>query len=692
MKRWYIRTAAFLTALTIASTIPGRAVAATNIETYASESLQTMESSIEETEDVQETESVIESVQETGKLNETESIHQTESETETSSLAKTESYFETETVEETVEEESLQSGHQAEFVKVLKAVQNLSAVTTGSRCIQLKWNPVVGADGYIVYRQIGKGTFEVLADTSDIGYVDVDADENEYNFYRVYPYYMDEDVKVIGPSDKYVFAKGSYQKKLPAVTNLNATTSGKGRVSLTWDSVAGADGYFIYRQIGNTKFEYRYLVNKTNYTDLTASEEEYNYYRVYPYYMDGEKMVAGLSDRYVFAKGTLPKELTATENLKAYGVGKGQVYLTWDSVPGAEGYLIYRQIGNAKFEYRYIVNKTNYTDTTASTTEYNYYRVYPYYMNGAYRVVGPSNSYVYSKGVLPVELTAVKNLEAVGVKRGQVDLKWDPVPGAYGYLIYRQVGTDSSFEYRYMVTKTTYNDTSASQTEDNFYRVYPFYKQANRNIVGPSDTYVYAKGIFNSGWYWIDGYKRYLNEDGEIDNDVSRLVSGPYLIKVYKWSNYLIIFAKDENGNYTVPVKAMITSCGNGTPTGTYYSPMKFRWLTMVGGSKAQWCTQITGDYLFHSVPYRIADPTTLYTDLMYNWLGTTQSLGCIRLQAGDAKWIYDNCDLGTEIYITPWEDAGPIAKPAFTPIPSWHTWDPTDPNTRYLCEQYGCH
>lgn len=42
MKRWYIRTAAFLTALTIASTIPGRAVAATNIETYASESLQTV--------------------------------------------------------------------------------------------------------------------------------------------------------------------------------------------------------------------------------------------------------------------------------------------------------------------------------------------------------------------------------------------------------------------------------------------------------------------------------------------------------------------------------------------------------------------------------------------------------------------------------------------------------------------------
>lgn len=193
-------------------------------------------------------------------------------------------------------------------------------------------------------------------------------------------------------------------------------------------------------------------------------------------------------------------------------------------------------------------------------------------------------------------------------------------------------------------------------------------------------------------WRWIDGYKRYINASGDIDNDVSRLVSGPYLIKVYKWSNYLIIYAKDENGEYKVPVKAMITSCGNPTPTGTYYSPMKFRWLTMVGGSKAQWCTQISGDYLFHSVPYRIADPTTLYTDLMYNYLGTTQSLGCIRLQAGDAKWIYDNCELGTEIYITPHESEGPIAKPSFSPIPSWHTWDPTDPNTRYLCNQHGCH
>ena len=218
-----------------------------------------------------------------------------------------------------------------------------------------------------------------------------------------------------------------------------------------------------------------------------------------------------------------------------------------------------------------------------------------------------------------------------------------------------------------------------------------YIKDGNSDVFMERVEFNIAKRLANT-WIWKDGYKRYIGSNGEIENDVSRLVKGPYLIKVYKWSNYLIVFAKDENGNYNVPVKAMVTSCGNNTPTGTYYTPNKFRWLTMVGGSKAQWCTQISGDYLFHSVPYRIQDPTTLYTDIMFNYLGTTQSLGCIRLQAGDAKWIYDNCSLGTQVNITPYESGGPIAKPEFHPIPAWHTWDPTDPNVQYLCKQYGCH
>lgn len=194
-------------------------------------------------------------------------------------------------------------------------------------------------------------------------------------------------------------------------------------------------------------------------------------------------------------------------------------------------------------------------------------------------------------------------------------------------------------------------------------------------------------GFFKKG-QWTRYYKEGLIVDDIADLGVTK---GPYFIKVYKPANYVIVFAKDEKGEYTIPVRAMLASCGEPTPTGTYYSPGKYRWLEMVGGSWAQWCTQILGSYLFHSVPNDQRNNWTMWSG-EYNNLGTTRSLGCIRLTCKDAKWVYDNCALGTKIYISPTETSGPLPKPVGIKLPGWHTWDPTDPTAQYLCRQNGCH
>lgn len=192
----------------------------------------------------------------------------------------------------------------------------------------------------------------------------------------------------------------------------------------------------------------------------------------------------------------------------------------------------------------------------------------------------------------------------------------------------------------------------------------------------------------------VEGQWRRYYKDGLRLTDISGLgvVSGPYYIKVYKPANYLIVFAKDPStGSYNTPVRAMRVSCGYGTPTGTYYTPARYRWLKMVGDTWAQWCTQIHGDYLFHSVP----NWTRSNKDLEvweYNQLGNTRSLGCIRLNCRDAKWIYDNCQLGTQVSISSKETSGPLPKPDGLQIPSWHTWDPTDPTAYVYCDQHGCH
>lgn len=184
----------------------------------------------------------------------------------------------------------------------------------------------------------------------------------------------------------------------------------------------------------------------------------------------------------------------------------------------------------------------------------------------------------------------------------------------------------------------------------------------------------------------------YLN--GLLQEDISGLgvVSGPYYIKVYKPSNYLIVFAKENGkGSFNVPVKAIRTSCGYGTPTGNFRTPYRYRWLEMIGGTWAQWCTQISGSYLFHSVPNWTHNNFDLEVG-EYNHLGDTRSAGCIRMNCRDAKWIYDNCQLGTEVTISSWETGGPLSKPAGLQIPSWHTWDPTDPTANWKCAQRGCH
>lgn len=161
----------------------------------------------------------------------------------------------------------------------------------------------------------------------------------------------------------------------------------------------------------------------------------------------------------------------------------------------------------------------------------------------------------------------------------------------------------------------------------------------------------------------------------------------PYYITVNRAANVVTVYGLDRNGCYTVPVKAMICSVGKAgsvTPRGNYSLGGRRAWCHMIDGSWGQYATSFYGSYLFHSVCYSAADPAKLLT-YEYNMLGGPASLGCVRLQTADAKWIYDNCAAGTKVRI--YDDAaspGPLGKPEkavgeITPALD-NGWDPTDP------------
>lgn len=162
--------------------------------------------------------------------------------------------------------------------------------------------------------------------------------------------------------------------------------------------------------------------------------------------------------------------------------------------------------------------------------------------------------------------------------------------------------------------------------------------------------------------------------------------TAPYYIKVNYGAQVVTIYKKDAQGNYTVPVKAMVCSTGKATPTsGVYSIPARWEWLRLMGHVYGHYSTQIKGDILFHSVPYlEKGNPASLeYWE--YDKLGTYASAGCVRLTVQDAKWLFYNCGNGTKVEFYSSSNPGPLGKPSAKKISSYpdylRNWDPTDPN-----------
>jgi hypothetical protein len=168
-----------------------------------------------------------------------------------------------------------------------------------------------------------------------------------------------------------------------------------------------------------------------------------------------------------------------------------------------------------------------------------------------------------------------------------------------------------------------------------------------------------------------------------------RALGHPYYVMVNRQMNTVTVFTKDEDGAFTVPYKAMICSTGRAgheTPVGNF-AVMSFKapWCYMIDGSYGQYATGfLEGGYLFHTICYTAKDKSKMMRD-EYNMLGDFASAGCVRLQTADAKWIFDNCEVGTGVTVYDGEDAGPLGKPekAVPEITDENDngWDPTDPD-----------
>lgn len=168
----------------------------------------------------------------------------------------------------------------------------------------------------------------------------------------------------------------------------------------------------------------------------------------------------------------------------------------------------------------------------------------------------------------------------------------------------------------------------------------------------------------------------------------------PYYITVDKVGKIVSIYTLNEEGKYETLVRQCICATGKSVdkmPNGYYpLKNSKYKWNVVTANDevmRVQYSTRISGDYLFHSVPYTEMEKDKL--DLrQYKNLGKTNAGGYIWLTVECAKWIYDNCPAGTPVRIFEGSyDAELVEK--LRPAEPTDRWDPTDPDNPNCIPQY---
>ena len=169
-----------------------------------------------------------------------------------------------------------------------------------------------------------------------------------------------------------------------------------------------------------------------------------------------------------------------------------------------------------------------------------------------------------------------------------------------------------------------------------------------------------SSGAMVTGWYKIDGkWNAFDKYSGAWRTDNSLFINGLSYANSYSSPTNYFILVDDSNtkvmiyqwqGGEWMPCKMFSCSVG-GWSTRTPKGSFSLIYKTFSFGDNHHTCYYgscfLPGDYLFHSVLYKpgtynLLDPT----------LNSHRSQGCIRLEIGNAKWIYDYCPLGTRVVV----------------------------------------
>ena len=243
----------------------------------------------------------------------------------------------------------------------------------------------------------------------------------------------------------------------PVMSSVTATADG---IRVTWKSVSGADGYYIYRRTGSSSNWTRIGSvdggSTLTFTDTNAVSGTTNTYTV---------AACADSTRGKYGSNTLSlTNYIAAPVLQSVAGGNTGITVTWTESTGAEKYIICRKEVGGSFKGIAYSTSTSYTDTKAVTGTTYVYTVRCVSSDGktftsAYNTTGLSLLY----------LSAPK-LGSASFANDQVTVSWNSVSSAENYRVYRKAGS-SGWVGLGNTTSTEYVDPAPVSGQTNYYTV-----------------------------------------------------------------------------------------------------------------------------------------------------------------------------------------------------------------------------
>ena len=398
-------------------------------------------------------------------------------------------------------------GKSVTYVKA-PTINKIENTVTGSK---ISWGKCSGASKYRVYYLKNK-SWKALGNTSATSFT-----HNKLKSETKYTY----TVRCLDSKGNFV---SGYDKngtsniflnppKISSLANIN------GGVEIKWNTLKYADGYRVYRKtkntgwtrIGNTEdntFKDTNVKSGTAYTyTVRCVDEDGNFAS---YFNNGKSVT--------FVK-------TPTIN-KIENTATGSK-ISWGKCSGASKYRVYylknkswKALGNTSatsFTHNKLKSETKYTYTVRCLDSKGNF-VSGYDKNGT------SNTFIAPPAISKVSKAANGNL-----------VKWNRVPDAAGYRLYRKTVNTSWSRLADVTEGTSYTDTSAKKGNVYSYTLRCLDKNgnlissyisntkyyhngalANGKIAVNGKPYYFSKGLFRSGYQKINGKRYYYNSKGEV--------------------------------------------------------------------------------------------------------------------------------------------------------------------------------